>query len=765
MKKLLSFFAVYFLLKCLSAQTNLNLETWGGNSMNPAEWTTLNVLAQIGTQTTFKETAAPGQGLASAKMITSYCNLCATFGVPLDTVAGIIITGDTASGVSGIPYTQTPQYLSFRYKAAPQPGDAGIVAVQLTHYDSVADSTIIVAEGIFLESATVSAWTDMLLPVQYYTTDTPDTLIIAVSSSASFIFSGSPLFGVKKIGSEFYADTFNLHFSFPCSFNDLSVTVSSTDETAPGANDGTAAATVTGGFSPYTYSWSNSSTTASITNLAPATYAVSVTDSVGCMVTGSAVVNPASCGLSISITTTDETAPGANDGTAAAVASGGTSPYSFNWSNGSFNAGITGLAPGTYTVTVTDASGCTDSSSATVNAFNCTLSVSASATAETAPGAVDGTATAAATGGSTPYSFNWSDGQATATATGLAPSTYTVTVTDAIGCIAIDTAVVDSFTCALSAMATATGETSAGASDGAASVTISGGALPYSYLWSNGGTDSTITGLSAGTYSVTVTDGNNCTATASATVDPASLCNIVITGVVISNPSCSGAADGQVSVTSTGGTGTIVFSWSDGTSGNTAYNLAAGTYSVTISDVNNCTADTAVSVTQPAPLSGVLSHTNETCAGCSDGTATVTVAGGTPPYSYTWTNGQSSPVITGLGAGIYSVFVQDANGCLFSGSDTVQPAVLEVWQAGKDETGFLIFPNPNKGKFILSVPGNQMPVKGITIVNSAGGVVERMQASENLLQAAIDLSNQPKGIYFVKIESGNGVYLKKIIFE
>ncbi len=764
-KNLFSIF--YFLFSVFhfcNAQTNLNLEIWGGNNLKPAEWATLNVLAQIGTQTTFKETSSPGQGFASAKMVTSFCTMCATFGVPLDTVAGIIVSGDTTNNTFGVPYTQTPQYLSFRYKANPQPGDAGIVAVQLTHYDTILDSTITIAEGIFLETNVVSNWTNMLLPIQYFTVDTPDTLIIASSSSASFIFSGNPALGVKKIGSEFYADTFNLYFSFPCSFNDLSVTVSSTDETTSGANDGTATATVSGGFSPFTYLWSNANTNNSISNLAPATYAVTVTDSVGCTAIDSAVVNVASsCTLSVTATSSDETAPGSNDGTANAVVSGGTSPYSYNWSNGAFTASISNLAPAIYTVTITDAMGCTATASATVNPFNCTITASATSTAETGTNANDGTATTTVSGGNSPYSFNWNNAQTNSTATALSPGTYSVTVTDAIGCTAIATTVVDSFVCSFTANATATNETSFGANDGTASVTTADGISPYSYLWNNNDTTSTISGLAPGTYFVTVTDGNICTAIASATVNAASICgNFTISNIQVTEPNCAGGNDGQITVNTSGGSGVISYLWSNGNSGNTAYNLNSGNYSVTATDVNNCISDSTIFVSQPFSLAVSISHTDETCANCKNGTMSVSASGGTQPYSYQWTNGETSPSIDSLAAGIYSVIILDANGCYITASDTVLPAILEVEEINS-ELQFTIYPNPNDGKFNLMISQfDNLKMKKIEIFNLIG---EKLYSKIPTTSNEQLSTNLEIGIYFVKLETEGRIYTRKIIVE
>ena len=217
--------------------------------------------------------------------------------------------------------------------------------------------------------------------------------------------------------------------------NGPSTTVSGTNPSC-GANDGTATTTTTGGTPPYTYSWSNGATTSSISGLSSGVYNVTITDGGNCNTSSSTTLTAPSA-PTVSSSSTDPTGCGVNDGTATANASGGTAPYSYSWSNGATTSSITGLTGGTFTVTVTDASNCTGTSSVSLNAPNAPT-VTISGTDPTACVGTDGTATVSVTGGTTPYTYSWSNGETTANITGLSGGTYSATVTDGSGCTVIE---------------------------------------------------------------------------------------------------------------------------------------------------------------------------------------------------------------------------------------------------------------------------------------------------------------------------------------
>lgn len=221
------------------------------------------------------------------------------------------------------------------------------------------------------------------------------------------------------------------------------------------------------------------------------------------------VSNPATCGQS--------------DGNASVTVSGGTGPYTYSWSNGGNTANITNLSSGLYICTVTDNVGCSDTAQVNVSNLNGPTLSGLTISDVDCNGNSTGSATANVTGGTPPYSYVWSNGGTTQTINGLASGTYTVTITDSLGCVLNGTANVTQPT-ALTATSSATDESCTGCADGTASVTATGGTSPYTYLWSNGGTASSIGSLSAGTYTVTITDANGCTTTQTATV-----------GVMISN--------------------------------------------------------------------------------------------------------------------------------------------------------------------------------------------------------------------------------------
>jgi hypothetical protein len=372
--------------------------------------------------------------------------------------------------------------------------------------------------------------------------------------------------------------------------------------TINGGTDGAATASATGGNPGYTYLWSNAATTASLTGVSAGVYTVTVTDTTGGNDTATVTITEPPVLIASAVVDSNVTVNGGSDGAATASATGGVPPYTFLWSNGATTAPIVGLIAGTYTVTVTDDNGVTDTAQAVITE---PAAVVASAVVDnnvTTNGGSDGQATASATGGTAPYTYVWSNGATTAVASGLVAGAYTVTVSDAN---------LDNDTASITITEPATVIASAvvdndvsvnGGADGQATASASGGTAPYTYLWSNGATTATASGLTAGAYSVTVTDANLANDTANITItEPTAVLASITTTV---NESSPGAADGSATVTASGGVPPYTYLWSNGATTATITGLSAGNYQVTVTDANGGSA--AVSAVLVVLGSGVV---------------------------------------------------------------------------------------------------------------------------------------------------------------
>jgi hypothetical protein len=390
--------------------------------------------------------------------------------------------------------------------------------------------------------------------------------------------------------------------------------------------------------------------------------------------------------LTASATSTDVTCFGDSDGTATVSAAGGTAPYTYLWSNTETTSSLTGLDPGTYIVTVTDANGCSATASATITEPD-ELTLSTSHTDINCNGDFNGTATVTPAGGTAPYSYLWSanaGNQTGSTAIALGAGTYMVTVTDDNGCSAT-TGVTIMGANALSISLSVTNITCNGLTDGAATATVTGGTGPYDFLWSNMTADdgvfsSTINNLAAGTYTVTVTDKNGCIISSSLTITQPAVLTASISGQT--NVTCNGGSDGSATAAGAGGTPDYSYQWPASAGSQTtatATGLSAGTYSVTVTDDNGCTAIVSVTITQPGAISLVTSKSDPTCHGYTDGIVGVSASGGVPAYTFLWSNGATTPTQSGLGAGTYDVTVTDAAGCTAIASVMLDdPAMITI---------------------------------------------------------------------------------------
>ncbi|MBV6404647.1 MAG: hypothetical protein GFGODING_01401 [Flavobacteriales bacterium] len=466
----------------------------------------------------------------------------------------------------------------------------------------------------------------------------------------------------------------------------LNAVLTVTNESCNGPCDGTASVAVSGGQPGYQYLWTptpgGGQGTPNATGLCAGTYALVVTDAGGCDSTLTFDILPEQP-IDVGLVVVDGICALTCSGSATSTPSGGTGPYTFLWSpapgGGQGTDSVTGLCDGIYSLTVTDANGC--DTTVTFNVVKPPPIVSSLQWGdETCDGPCTGSAAAFPTGGNGgPYTYVWTPapggGQGTNIATGLcAGVTYSLTITDALGCDTTESHTILPFQSIVPNLST-TPASCAGACDGSATVGPTGGEAPYTYVWAPapGGGQGTpqATGLCAGVYTVTIADFFNCDTTV----------QVLITGPQPLDPgasvqpiTCAGQCDGSIVLNVTGGTAGYSFDWTpdppngDGT--NSAFGLCPGTYAVSIADANGCDTTVTFVLDAPDPLTAVLSTTPSQCQQCI-GTASVVPVGGTPPYSYQWT-GQGGVIIgtdslvANLCAGMYTVLVSDANGCLFS---------------------------------------------------------------------------------------------------
>ena len=464
----------------------------------------------------------------------------------------------------------------------------------------------------------------------------------------------------------------------------INITTVVTTASCIGSTDGAIDVTTSGGTPPYSYSWSSGPTTEDLSGVTAGTYTLTITDAVGCIYSEDITI-PSLPPITIGLASLQNEECGTENGAINITVTGGSGSYGFDWDTGDDTEDISGLSAGDYSVTVTDANGCTASEMYTlindVSACSefCYLDAEAVITDEECGnglGALDVTVTDA----TFPYTVVWGDGETTEDLINLSAGDYTITINDANGCEHIETFTVGNETYTLDLSSSTISDENCGNGDGSIDITVVGGTLVYTYLWSTGATTEDISGLSAGTYSVEVTDGNGCSFETSFVVSNNT--GTMDYTAVVANEIC-GSGNGGINLTVTGAVLPISYAWSSGPTSEDLSGLSAGTYSCIVTDGSGCTMETEeFTILNGAGTLDILSivTANENCDN-DMGSIDLTIIGGSAPYSYSWSTAATTEDVSGLSEGTYDCTITDDIGCTVSTGDIViynAPGDLDV---------------------------------------------------------------------------------------
>ncbi len=459
----------------------------------------------------------------------------------------------------------------------------------------------------------------------------------------------------------------------------LQPTTSALPISCAGASDGTILATTFGGTVPYQYTWTDTAGAPlpDTVGLPAGDYILQVVDANGCTAS-SQVTIPTAAALDVGTAVDPVRCTGGSDGRVQLTVSGGSGNYFYDWNTGSTDATLNNLSAGTYTVSVSDDNGCFINDTFTLEDPQL-LEVFLSGVDISCGGGADGTIEAFAIGGTGSYTYNWNPGFIgdTSVAVDVPIGFYSLEVSDSLGCIATDTITLIEPD-GLDFESDVKGVSCQGQSDGQIDLTVSGGAFPYTFDWSNGATTEDIDSLAPGNYEVFVTDNNGCVDSLSAFISDIDALGIDFS---VAGASCQGETDGEIELSIVGGLAPYEVLWQDSSTENTLGGLAAGTYSVQVSDRNGCVLQEMVMVGEPEVLQGTLTTTDPTCTDFADGIITIQTTGGTAPYTYSLGGRtQNAGFFPALLAGVYEGEIVDANGCQFALPvvELLNPPPLEI---------------------------------------------------------------------------------------
>ncbi len=525
----------------------------------------------------------------------------------------------------------------------------------------------------------------------------------------------------------------------------INISGTTTANTTCNGGNGSVNITVTPTGNNYTFNWSNGATTEDLNNVPNGTYTVTVTLGTTCSATASFTVQNQPNTPNLSASTTPSTCELAN-GSIDLTASGGVPPFTFNWSNGATTEDLNNVAPGSYTVTVTGANGCTSTTTVNLTNNNPPITITPNVTANTTCNGGNGSISisisppAPPAGGS--YTITWSNGQSgTTTLNNLTPGTYTVTVDGGGACTQTASITVPDQPNTPNLSASTTPSTCELA-NGSIDLTASGGVPPFTFNWSNGATTEDLNNVSAGSYTVTVTGANGCTSTTTVNLtnnNPP----ITITPNVTANTTCNGG-NGSISISISppappaGGSYTIT--WSNGQSGTTTLNnLTPGTYTVTVDGGGACTQTASITVPDQPNTPNIATTAQPAWCGLSNGGVSINVSGGVSPYTYNWSTGATTPNISNVPAGSYTVTVTGANGCTSTAPVNVPNNTVNINITGNVTANTAC--TGGNGSITIIVTPNPPPFGTYTYTWSNG-------------QSGTTLNNLTPGSYTVTVSAG-----------